>query len=121
MNSIVTKTNYEVGSSFNFYCEITLQMKLTSDNNVEVIFPSGVDYDISNVQCVSAGQDLSCNAASDAVGQLVVTMAPPCVMCSNGDKLNFTINNLRNPSFINENMKIIYIHTKTSEGIIEAA
>ena len=121
MNTVATKTNSEVGSQFNFYCEITLQMKLTSDNTIEVIFPAGVVYDTNNIKCVSAGHDLSCNVASDSVGQLVVTMDPPCVMCSNGDKLNFTINNLRNPSYINENMEIIYIHTKTDEGIIEAA
>ena len=79
-------------------------MKLTSDNIIEVVFPSGVEYDESNIKCVSAGQDLSCNVTSNAIDQLVVTMAPPCVMCSNGDKLNFTINKLRNPSYINDNM-----------------
>ena len=42
MNSVANKTNIEVGSSFNFNCEITLQKELTSENIIEVIFPSGV-------------------------------------------------------------------------------
>ena len=121
MNSVVSKSTAEVGSTFTLSCEITLQMNLESDNTIETILPSGVTYDTSNIQCISAGQDLSCTVSTNSIGELVLSMAPPCVKCSNGDKLTFSITNLKNPSFINDAMEIIYVHTKTSNGIIEAA
>ena len=76
-------------------------MNLESTNMIEIVLPSGVSYDIPNIKCISAGQDLSCSISTDSVGQLILNMNPPCVKCSNGDVLTFSITNLKNPSFIN--------------------
>ena len=46
-------------------------------------------------------------------------MSPPCVQCTKGAKLNFQIQKLRNPDYIDDANKQIYLHIRTNEGIIE--
>lgn len=52
---------------------------------------------------------------------MIVTMDPPCVQCNSGAVLKFLITNVMNPSYINEGNQLIYIHTRTSAGIIESS
>lgn len=66
-------------------------------------------------------QNLGCTAQLDEAQNLVVRMAPPCTSCAVGNIIKFSIINLKNPSYISESTQTIYIHTKSSYGIIEAS
>ena len=57
----------------------------------------------------------------DEIGQLYVRMPPPCTQCAVGNTVKFSILNVKNPSYISESTQAIYIHTKSSLGIIEAS
>lgn len=119
MNAVINKTAQEVDKPFNMSCEISITQSLNLTNYVEVTLPSVV-YDLPNIHCFSAGQNLSCTKSYDIMQQLVITFAPPCVQCTTGNTLKFTIVNLKNPSYINDANQQIIVNTRSIQGVIES-
>ena len=61
MSVSASKNNTQVDSSFTLQAEITLQRQINSSSNqIEVIFPNGVNYNTSSIICMSAQQNLGC-------------------------------------------------------------
>lgn len=121
MSVTINKTASEVDKLFNMSCEIILTQSLNLSNNyIEIVLPS-ITYNLTSIQCVSAGQNLACNKTYDSTQQLYIKFAPPCTVCTSGSSLKFSIVGLQNPSFINEANQQITVNTRLINGIVESA
>jgi hypothetical protein len=118
MNATLNKTAQQVDTIFNMSGQITLTQALNyTTNYIEVILPP-VAYNLANIQCFSAGLNLNCNTSYDGLQQLYIRFAPPCVQCTAGSTLRFSITNLKNPAYINDANQLIILNTRSTQGII---
>lgn len=51
---------------------------------------------------------------------LVVRFVPPCVQCTAGNSIRFTVVGLKNPSYINDANQQIVVNTRSNLGVIES-
>lgn len=70
---------------------------------------------------MASSLELGCTKEYETnTNNLLIRFAPPCSVCNASSTVSFKINNLINPSFINDNMKAIGIKTMTNFGVIES-
>lgn len=119
LSATLSKSNYYVGTPFDLSVDMTLGQTIKTGDYLEIVFPADVPYTPSSTKCFSAGTDLNCQATLNSLSQLVVTMPPPCVVCSSGASVKFSIRSVMNPSFVNEGNQLVYLNVRTSKGIIE--
>lgn len=95
-------------------------LNISTDKIVVVLPPSGF-YNLSMIVCSSSSINLNCSSQIDSLSNLIITLNPPCVNCTANSQISFTIDNLVNPSFINNQTQIIYVQTKNNFGVIQSS
>jgi hypothetical protein len=101
---------------------MTLSQNLNvSTDKIAVVLPPSSLYNLSMINCSSASINLNCLLDTDSESNLVISFSPPCVNCSASSQVSFIIDNLVNPSFINNQTQIIYVQIKNSFGVMQSA
>jgi hypothetical protein len=99
---------------------LSQNLNISTDKIVVVLPPSGF-YNLSMIVCSSSSINLNCSSQIDSLSNLIITLNPPCVNCTANSQISFTIDNLVNPSFINNQTQIIYVQTKNNFGVIQSS
>lgn len=122
LNANISKNSTSIESPFTLNANITLteQMNVTTDL-VMVTLPPSNYYNLTAIQCVVSSNIVPCQTSFDNSSNLIITFPPPCsTICNASTIISFMINNLINPSFINDEMQSIQIQTLSSFGVMEA-
>lgn len=95
-------------------------MNVSSDL-IMVILPSSEYYNLTAIQCVVSSNVVPCTKQFDNFTKnLMIRFSPPCTpICSASTVIPLMINNLINPSFINDDMNSFQIQTLSNMGIME--
>ena len=119
MTATLAKSSNDVATAFNLSALLTLGQTLDSSHYIELVLPPAVPYNLPAIRCSAAGLDLNCTSILNSQGQLIIAIKPPCVQCSLGAQVTFTVVNLRNADYINEGNQQVYVNIRSSLGIIE--
>lgn len=118
----VSKNSTVIESSFTLSSNITLSQSLNvSSDLIQVTLPPSNYYNLTAIQCVVSSNVVPCSKTYDSfTSNLLITFAPPCSsICNASTIIQFMINNLINPSFINDDMNSFQISTLSNLGVME--
>jgi hypothetical protein len=120
LNSNVTKNTTFLESSYTLSTSIVLGQTLNpSEDFIQVTLPPSEFYNLSAIECTASSLAIPCTKTiQNITNNLLIRFPPPCSVCNVSSTVSFRINNLINPSFINNDTKTIGIQTITTSGVI---